>query len=130
MWYVIRSASLSDVLLALLSLAILLSFTGFYEIPDADDAAQKLALQLAQTWLESNHIGYLQNGGKMIEKYNGMAPGAMGGGGEYDVQVGFGWTNGVMLHFLQNYGWQPNLSLRDNIPKPVNPALIEPEQAG
>jgi hypothetical protein len=27
-----------------------------------------------------------------------------GGGGEYDVQEGFGWTNGVILHFLSKYG--------------------------
>jgi hypothetical protein len=27
-----------------------------------------------------------------------------GGGGEYDVVVGFGWTNGVLLHFLDKYG--------------------------
>lgn len=26
------------------------------------------------------------------------------GGGEYDVQLGFGWTNGVILDFLHIYG--------------------------
>lgn len=26
------------------------------------------------------------------------------GGGEYDVQLGFGWTNGVVLDFLNTYG--------------------------
>jgi hypothetical protein len=26
------------------------------------------------------------------------------GGGEYDVQLGFGWTNGVVIDFLNNYG--------------------------
>lgn len=26
-----------------------------------------------------------------------------GGGGEYDVQEGFGWSNGVLLHFLSKY---------------------------
>ena len=30
--------------------------------------------------------------------------GLSGGGGEYDVVVGFGWTNGVLLHFLDKYG--------------------------
>lgn len=43
----------------------------------------------------------------MVEKYNAITPGVSGGGGEYDVQTGFGWTNGVMLHFLQTYGWEP-----------------------
>ena len=48
----------------------------------------------------------------MVEKYNGMAPGKMGGGGEYGVQTGFGWTNGVMLYFLQEFGWSPAVSLK------------------
>lgn len=30
--------------------------------------------------------------------------GCAGGGGEYEVVVGFGWTNGVILDFLQMYG--------------------------
>lgn len=32
-----------------------------------------------------------------------MAGGA-GGGGEYDVQLGFGWTNGAVLDLLSQYG--------------------------
>lgn len=32
-------------------------------------------------------------------QYNFLA-----GGGEYDVQLGFGWTNGVILDFLNEYG--------------------------
>ena len=32
---------------------------------------------------------------KMIEKYDVYHPGDMGGGGEYELQDGFGWTNGV-----------------------------------
>ena len=31
-----------------------------------------------------------------MEKYDVMNPG-MGGGGEYATQIGFGWTNGVLL---------------------------------
>jgi alpha,alpha-trehalase len=30
--------------------------------------------------------------------------GCAGGGGEYEVVVGFGWTNGVILDFLKKYG--------------------------
>ena len=26
------------------------------------------------------------------------------GGGEYDVQLGFGWSNGIILNFLDKYG--------------------------
>ena len=47
----------------------------------------------------------------MVEKYDGVTPGVSGGGGEYNVQTGFGWTNGVALHFLQRFGWVPGSSL-------------------
>lgn len=32
-----------------------------------------------------------------------MLPGESGGGGEYLVQAGFGWTNGVVFEFLRRY---------------------------
>ncbi|KAL7422476.1 hypothetical protein Q5752_003124 [Cryptotrichosporon argae] len=35
--------------------------------------------------------------GVMFEKFNATDPDAAGGGGEYTVQIGFGWTNGVVL---------------------------------
>jgi hypothetical protein len=40
--------------------------------------------------------------GVMFEKFNATDTDAAGGGGEYTVQIGFGWTNGVgesELHF-------------------------------
>ena len=40
----------------------------------------------------------------MHEKYNALVPGAVGGGGEYAPQVGFGWSNGVLLELLKIYG--------------------------
>lgn len=30
--------------------------------------------------------------------------GGYGGGGEYNVQLGFGWTNGVIISMLSKYG--------------------------
>lgn len=36
--------------------------------------------------------------------------GLPGGGGEYDVVVGFGWTNGVALDFLNRYGGKISVS--------------------
>lgn len=36
----------------------------------------------------------------MYEKYDATKPGARGEGGEYTPQVGFGWTNGAVLHLL------------------------------
>jgi alpha,alpha-trehalase len=35
--------------------------------------------------------------GKMMEKYNVMDTEMLAGGGEYALQDGFGWTNGVAL---------------------------------
>ena len=41
--------------------------------------------------------GYQQQA-KLVEKYDVMTTGGdAGGGGEYATQIGFGWTNGVLL---------------------------------
>jgi alpha,alpha-trehalase len=37
-------------------------------------------------------------------QYNVTELGAIGSGGEYQVQKGFGWTNGVVLDLLAKYG--------------------------
>lgn len=42
--------------------------------------------------------------GVMFEKFNASDVDASGGGGEYTVQIGFGWTNGVVLWTAANYG--------------------------
>lgn len=42
--------------------------------------------------------------GHMFEKFNVTDPDAAGGGGEYSVQIGFGWTNGVVLWISGHYG--------------------------
>lgn len=44
-----------------------------------------------------------ENTGKMMEKYNGVSPNLMAGGGEYPSQDGFGWTNGVYYLALDNW---------------------------
>ena len=40
--------------------------------------------------------------GLMFEKYDVRRVGP-GSGGEYDVQTGFGWTNGVAISLLARY---------------------------
>lgn len=40
----------------------------------------------------------------MYEKYDISNGGQPGGGGEYEVQEGFDWTNGVALMLLDRYG--------------------------
>jgi hypothetical protein len=57
----------------------------------------------------------------LVFQYDATQPGRFGGGGEYDVQDGFGWTNGVVLEFLDTYpsarfdaegGRQPDMTNR------------------
>jgi len=57
------------------------------------------ALEGAQRWVNNNLHVYGETG-KLIEKYNVEDVGLLAGGGEYAVQDGFGWTNGVLLKFL------------------------------
>ncbi|MDF2457554.1 MAG: Alpha,alpha-trehalase, partial [Cytophagaceae bacterium] len=38
-----------------------------------------------------------QNTGKLMEKYNVVEMNLLTGGGEYPLQDGFGWTNGVYI---------------------------------
>ena len=38
-----------------------------------------------------------------MEKYNVTTLGVPGGGGEYPVQEGFGWTNAVVMKLLDTY---------------------------
>eukprot|EP00754_Rhynchopus_humris_P046314 Rhum_TRINITY_DN5836_c0_g1::Rhum_TRINITY_DN5836_c0_g1_i1::g.18576::m.18576/K01194/TREH, treA, treF; alpha,alpha-trehalase len=65
--------------------------------------AESTAKTLALRWIDSNYCGWKLSG-YMFEKYNATHPGLPGSGGEYTVQEGFGWTNGVMLWLLNRYG--------------------------
>ncbi|XP_047117343.1 trehalase-like [Schistocerca piceifrons] len=65
--------------------------------------AQKYAYELAQTWVQSNYKSY-KTDGYMYEKYDASSFGRKGGGGEYEVQTGFGWSNGIILELLKKYG--------------------------
>jgi alpha,alpha-trehalase len=58
-----------------------------------------LANKIKQNWV-ANNLKVYKNTGKMVEKYNvyGFSQKALGG--EYPVQEGFGWTNGVLLKLL------------------------------
>ena len=41
---------------------------------------------------------------QMYEKFSNLNVDSSGYGGEYTVQAGFGWTNGVVLWVAANYG--------------------------
>ena len=58
-----------------------------------------LANTIKTRWVDFN-VKVYQNTGKLVEKYNVYEIGLEGGGGEYPVQDGFGWTNGVLLKLL------------------------------
>lgn len=65
---------------------------------------EDLAKEIAQRWLDLNESTFIKTG-KMMEKYDVVDLKKKAGGGEYALQDGFGWTNGVALalhNFLQN----------------------------
>ena len=63
----------------------------------------ELAREGARRWVACNLAVY-ESTGSMVEKYDVVQSGMPGGGGEYSVQSGFGWTNGVLLKFLDELG--------------------------
>ncbi|MFT6269908.1 MAG: alpha,alpha-trehalase [Alphaproteobacteria bacterium] len=56
------------------------------------------AKEIIRAWLKSMETPF-QATGNMMEKYDVVHLNAKAGGGEYEVQEGFGWTNGVTLAF-------------------------------
>ncbi|MGE3667854.1 MAG: trehalase family glycosidase [Steroidobacteraceae bacterium] len=60
-----------------------------------------LAADIAHRWIHENLEVYRATG-KLVEKYD-VSGDAAGGGGEYPLQDGFGWTNGVLRRLLALY---------------------------
>jgi len=58
--------------------------------------SDSLANEIAVRWTNLNIKVFFETG-KMLEKYNVINTNVEGGGGEYELQDGFGWTNGVFL---------------------------------
>lgn len=56
----------------------------------------ELAHTIATRWIHLNARVFFQTN-KMMEKYDVVNTNRKGGGGEYELQDGFGWTNGVFL---------------------------------
>jgi alpha,alpha-trehalase len=76
--------------------------------------ARRLAVEIRQRWLDT--VGSLyEREYKLVEKYT-LEPtpdGAVGGGGgEYPLQDGFGWTNGVTRRLLHEAPHDPNCHAR------------------
>jgi alpha,alpha-trehalase len=64
----------------------------------------ELARTIATRWIRTN-IDYYVRTGKLVEKYDVSSNGAKvsATGGEYPLQDGFGWTNGVLRALLARY---------------------------
>ncbi len=62
-----------------------------------------LANEIATRWIRLNTAVFKRTG-KLMEKYNVVDTHLEAGGGEYEGQDGFGWTNGVLLALLKIYG--------------------------
>ncbi|MEL7375797.1 MAG: alpha,alpha-trehalase TreF [Bacteroidota bacterium] len=69
---------------------------GIANYEESDDL--ELAMDITRRWTTNNERVY-ENVSKMVEKYNVYDLSLEAGGGEYPVQDGFGWSNGVYLAF-------------------------------
>ncbi len=64
----------------------------------------ELAKEIAVRWLRTVSKLFKEKH-KLVEKYNVVdEDNVSGGGGEYPLQDGFGWTNGVTQCLLKEYG--------------------------
>lgn len=66
----------------------------------------QLADKVRERWIFLNKKVYKETG-KLLEKYNVVDIELPSGGGEYPVQDGFGWTNGVLASFLNDFTKAP-----------------------
>ena len=77
----------------------------------------ELAREIARRWIATN-IGSYAALGVLAEKYDVARPpdagAAVGRGGEYALQVGFGWTNGVLAALMEQYPDLAAEALRKN----------------
>ncbi|KZN57437.1 trehalase family glycosidase [Pseudoalteromonas luteoviolacea] len=58
------------------------------------------ASEVAQKWIDTVEENFTHTG-CLLEKYNVVEPSKIAMGGEYIVQQGFGWTNGVVSRFYK-----------------------------
>jgi alpha,alpha-trehalase len=74
----------------------------------------QLAEAIACRWVVSVTTVYARSG-RLVEKYNVLSTGG-GGGGEYPLQDGFGWTNGVMRQLMALYPTFAGIATVDRCP--------------
>lgn len=66
-----------------------------------DYGERDLARDIAQRWIAEN-VTFYRATGRLVEKYD-VSGDAAARGGEYPLQDGFGWTNGVLRRLLALY---------------------------
>lgn len=64
-----------------------------------------LAREIARRWVDTVGATFTRTG-LLFEKYD-VERAAVGIGGEYETQTGFGWTNGVTADFIDSYDLSP-----------------------
>lgn len=62
----------------------------------------ELAEDIKKRWITTNMRVY-ESQHRLVEKYNVMQNNSLGTGGEYPLQDGFGWTNGVLAALMAEY---------------------------
>ena len=88
-------------------------FRGYGEAP--------LAATIACRWMAVVNALYGRSG-KLVEKYDVVDTGRRGGGGEYPLQDGFGWTNGVMRKLIALYPANTDLASASQCPGAPDPS--------
>ncbi len=89
----------------------------------------KVAMEVTWRFLKNVQHTYDREK-KLVEKYDVSTTGTGGGGGEYPLQDGFGWSNGVTLKMLDSVC--PEATPCDNVPQmqpAANDATAEPKSA-
>jgi alpha,alpha-trehalase len=88
-----------------------------------------LAATIACRWMSNVNEVYHRSG-KLVEKYDVVNPGRTAGGGEYPLQDGFGWTNGVMRKLMVLYPADSALTSPARCPKLMDHVQLErPDKA-
>jgi alpha,alpha-trehalase len=84
-----------------------------------------LAQTIATRWIRTT-VMYYQHTGKLVEKYDvdATSVGVSAGGGEYPLQDGFGWTNGVLRVLLALYPDAVNVAASRPVDIPAGPAGV------
>ncbi len=83
-----------------------------------DSGGAALAATIACRWLVNVTTAY-HHSGRLVEKYNVVNSGG-GSGGEYPLQDGFGWTNGVTLRLMAWYPAYAALATAEQCPDARN----------